>query len=148
MPTTSDIRSIISDVASGRIKDDKIVALSGEVERLDRENTNLRLQVEVLTAKLSDLEAQFKNLQPPERIVAEAERVLNYAYDESAIFPRRKIETGLGVTKEFASHAINVLLVREFLEVVGRGSGSRGMTEMMQITPKGMHYAQVYLKRG
>ena len=134
------IRSILSDVASGSIKDAKIVQLAGEVERLNSENVVLRAERDVLKAQVSDLEFQVKILQPPERIEEEAEKVLNYVYDNPAIFPRRRIETGLGLGSGVANHCINVLLVRGFISVIGMNSGN----DIMKITEGGMRYAQAY----
>jgi hypothetical protein len=135
------IRSILSDVASGSIKDAKIVQLAGEVERL---TILLNAAQEALIdrdAKISDLEAQVKILQPPERIEEEAEKVLNYIYDTSSIFSRKKVANGLGIAIEVANHCVNVLLVLDFIRVVGRHASAG---DVMEITPGGMRYAQAY----
>jgi predicted nuclease with TOPRIM domain len=135
------IRSIISGVASGSIKDAKIVQLAGEVERLTVENSKLLSELAVRDAKISDLETQVENLQPSERIEEEAEKVLNYIYDTSSIFSRKKVANGLGIAIEVTNHCVNVLLVREFIKVVGRASG---VGDIMEITPSGMRYTQTY----
>jgi hypothetical protein len=81
-----------------------------------------------------------KILQPPDRIEEDAERVLNYIYEHPAIFPRKRIETGLGLDGSIASHCLNVLLVRGFISVVGMHSGN----DIMKITEDGMRYVQAY----
>ena len=135
------IRSILSDVASGSIKDAKIVQLAGEVERLTVENTKLASEIAVRDTKISDLKTQVEILQPPERIEEEAEKVLNYIYDTSSIFSRKKVANGLGIAIEVANHCVNVLLVRDFIKVVGRHASAG---DVMEITPGGMRYAQAY----
>lgn len=135
------IRSILSDVASGSIKDAKIVQLAGEVERLALLLSAAQDALTDRDAKISDLEAQVKILQPPERIEEEAEKVLNYIYDTSSIFSRKKVANGLGIAIEVANHCVNVLLLGEFIKVVGRASG---VGDIMEITPDGMRYTQAY----
>jgi len=59
------IRSIIADVASGQIKDAKIVALSLEVIAITDRNSELTAKLEVLEMEIQNLKAELVIHKPP-----------------------------------------------------------------------------------